>query len=64
MPFARVIAVDALFSTASLDTRPHACAHEVCQVCALDRERAERISASAPGGAVARPSYAPAAASS
>jgi len=40
---------DALFTTASVDTRPHACAHEYCQVCALDRERAERVSASVPG---------------
>lgn len=50
MPVLGVIAMsDALFNTASIDTRPHACAHEYCQVCALDRERAERISASAPG---------------
>lgn len=43
-----MIAVDALFNTASLDTRPHACAHEACQVCALDRERAQGLTSRAP----------------
>lgn len=40
---------DALFDRSLLDTRPHACAGAVCQVCALDREREARISASVPG---------------
>lgn len=40
---------DALFNTASVDTRPHACAGEVCQVCALDRERAAGLTRMVPG---------------
>ena len=46
---------DALFNSASVDTRPHACAGEVCQVCALDRDRAAGITRRVPGpGALAR----------
>lgn len=28
-----------LFTTSSIDTRPHACGGDACQVCRLDRER-------------------------
>jgi hypothetical protein len=40
---------EALFDRRLLDTRPHACAGAVCQVCALDRAREAGLSASAPG---------------
>lgn len=30
---------DNLFASSSVDTRPHACAGDACQVCELDRER-------------------------
>lgn len=38
-----------LFNPASVDTRVHACGGDSCQVCALDRERAQRITGSVPG---------------
>ena len=46
-----------LFQSASIDKRPHACAGEVCGVCAFDRDRAAGITRLVPGAkALARKS--------